>query len=856
SYIASDGTNEGATPTGWLSLDNVSGDPAFTESISGSAAYDDGTVGAVGYLGCSDQSSTNVEYNNDCHYGFKENDCTGGDGTQRACWDYWYPEYATLKLKMSVSADNPIGIDFSGSAAGSIVIDSDAPVELADQIINPNGSLTINAVGAITAGAKGAITSSSVSLSTGGVGGIGSIASPLPVTITSMQATPTTPGSISALADADGIYLAVSGDASLGTVSAQDASGGGYGDIVIDSTGSLLAGATASANVTGANITLLVAGDAGSQAAPLVLAAHQTPLPNGGEGNGIVNVVAGGQVGIEQTAGDLMIGRTVCGAALCQTADQAVQSPDFGIVSTGDKSVYVDVTNGGIFDASGQTAVSALSDTQLQALWSRLGLVAGTPADVNAAKTLQVQTFAAQVKRFYDQYWRLILNGSVSADGTQYALDPGSQALYEPAASAALGGAVPSAQQIDDYAQYLWTQTTAFFDNVPVAANAEFGAPLLPAPLQYTTTDASGTPSVVNLGPILGADWRTNAYFDPTQSAGPTAGFAFSATTIGQTAYDADVQALTQNEYWTPDELRYAVDDAALGAPMVGTAAHPDVSGGALTLVASGDIGRQIAPTSISIAELTQGLICSATLTSGCVTSDQLAALALATAPGDITVGGTFAGGGTFSGYQLANVPVGASLTTLSVAETAPLFISALGLFSSNSGGKLFAQSTIPTLTVGTVVAGSDAHLVSPGSILGGPLASVKTGGALTLNAVGDIAQSVDPTVTPLTIAAAELASVRAGGQVDLIDRAGDLVIDTGAVLAAGGPAQLTATAGSIVQQLVGCDPSAGACVAVTGDGIVLNAGDQIGSATTLLGVSLSGGALTATAPKGIYLET
>ncbi|MGH2926891.1 MAG: beta strand repeat-containing protein, partial [Solirubrobacteraceae bacterium] len=145
-----------------------------------------------------------------------------------------------------------------------------------------------------------------------------------------------------------------------------------------------------------------------------------------------------------------------------------------------------------------------------------------------------------------------------------------------------------------------------------------------------------------------------------------------------------------------------------------------------------------------------------------------------------------------------------------------------------------------------------------PGSILGGPLASVKTGGALTLNAVGDIAQSVDPTVTPLTIAAAELASVRAGGQVDLIDRAGDLVIDTGAVLAAGGPAQLSAPGGSIVQDLVGCDPAAGACVAVTGEGLELQAPTgQIGSATTFVGLALTGaGALTATAPKGIYLET
>ncbi|MGH2930420.1 MAG: hypothetical protein ACRDL8_19605, partial [Solirubrobacteraceae bacterium] len=316
SYQGQYGADAGTTPTGWLVDDPISGDPAFTESITGSANPYDGTSGGVGYLGCSNQGSSSVQYGNNCHYGFKENNCTSydskGNPTQRSCWTYYYPESATLRLSMSARADNPIGIDFSGSATGSIVVNSDAPVQIGDQIINPQGSLTINAVGAITAGSGGLIESNSVSLSTGGAGAIGTIGSPLAVTITSLAASPGTPGSLSARAGADGVFLAIGGDVALGTVSASDGVGG-YGDVIVTSTGSLLAGSTATANVTGSNITLIAADDAGTTAAPLLLAAHTTVLADGAAGNGIVNVVAGGQIGLVQTAGDLMIGQTVCG---------------------------------------------------------------------------------------------------------------------------------------------------------------------------------------------------------------------------------------------------------------------------------------------------------------------------------------------------------------------------------------------------------------------------------------------------------------------------------------------------------------------------------------------------------------
>ena len=51
---------------------------------------------------------------------------------------------------------------------------------------------------------------------------------------------PGTPGNIVAEASTAGVFLQINGDAQLGTVSAQDAAGTTFGDVVIDSSGALL----------------------------------------------------------------------------------------------------------------------------------------------------------------------------------------------------------------------------------------------------------------------------------------------------------------------------------------------------------------------------------------------------------------------------------------------------------------------------------------------------------------------------------------------------------------------------------------------------------------------------------------
>ena len=589
--------------------------------------------------------------------------------------------------------------------------------------------------------------------------------------------------------------------------------------------------------ITGRDITLISGGVAGSSTAPLRIAAS---VDSQGDG-GVVNVAAESDIALEDTSGDLLIGRTVCSDVACNVAGvQPLQDP-FGITSVGG-DVTIAVDNGGIYDASGQTAASAITDPQT--IWTRLGLIApgGSP---NPDQSVPVQVFTSEVQQNYNRYWQLLLNGSVDPTGTQYSLDLGSYPLIQPLASAALGGATPTPQQIQDYAQYLWTQTTAFFDNVSVPANTEFKAVEIPAPL------TSGLY-------VYGADWRTNAEFDPGQRAGADPTFTFSSTTSAD--YNQIVSALTANEYWTPDELQYEVDAIAMNSATVGTAATPDIVGHNVTLTASGPIGRQGAPTQISVDELSQGEICTAMITTNCVTSDQLAALLLATAPGDITISGTSASspGGVFTDLAFNQLPPDAVPVTLNVAETEPLFFSALGTLSITTPDDLFAQSTSPLVTIGTVSAAL-VNLAVPGDIYGASTSSeISSTGDTYLTATGDIAEAVNATtgvITPLDVnIGGTLVSARAGGDLGLEQVTGNLTFETGSIFATDN-ILLVVPSGDLVQLLAGCDPTTNACIGISGNGIDLQVPTgAVGTANTPLDLGLGTGDLTVLAPNGIYL--
>ena len=611
--------------------------------------------------------------------------------------------------------------------------------------------------------------------------------------------------------------------------------------------------------VIGRDITLIGAGGVGTAAAPLSLAAN---IDGQGHG-GVVNVVAvSGDIGITQTVGDLWIGRTACTNTACQYKFLTPSEDPFGINTQGG-SVTINVPNGGIFDGSAQTAVSAISDSQLQDIENRLGLL--KPTNVAPDQTPVVLAFDAEILQYYHQYWRLLLNGSAS--GSTYQLDPGSVALYQPLASAALDGATPTTQQVDDYAQYLWSESLDFFNNVAVPADSEFSLTEVSAPLPAAD------------GAIFGSGWQTTEAFDPAlqppTSAGPDPSFKLSSTTSPN--YTQIVNDVNSEAYFTAGELQTAVSEAAMGSasPTVGSGAVPDVVGHQINITTATVVGRQNPPLTISVQALISGDLCSLSQNPdpNCITSEDVAALGLATAPGEVTVSGTISGGGTFSNKPLDAIPSGGTAVTLSVSENAPLFFAGSNELSINTPGNVFVQSTSPTAVLGSVkgcqgtkngpaAAGCQVNLTSPGTILGGTTTGTRidTGtGDLVLTAIGDVAQSDNDqgTITPLAVQiGGTLLSADTGGDLALEQLTGDLTFLTGSI-ASSGTILLDLPHGVLSQNLNGCNPSNTFCIGISGNGVDLQVPTgNVGSANSPLQLKLGTGLLSALAPNGIYINT
>ena len=138
-------TNPGNLPdenTGNLIVDT--GLPDFYETITALAA---------------DSYNVPVEYHNG-NYGF-----TFASPTD---WNYQYFDELVITLTNSVKADNPIGIDFSGLTTGEVNIDSNAPVILTGDIVNPSGNTTITARGSITNTPTASLQTNNLSLSASG----------------------------------------------------------------------------------------------------------------------------------------------------------------------------------------------------------------------------------------------------------------------------------------------------------------------------------------------------------------------------------------------------------------------------------------------------------------------------------------------------------------------------------------------------------------------------------------------------------------------------------------------------------------------------------------------------------------
>ena len=167
-----------STPTGevnandpWVYLDSFGNPTPVVQGVSsptGSIVYDPSLESDDFYesiTGSAFASYTQPVNYHDGHYGFAPASPSFSDsGGDVDPWFYSYFDSASITLTSSVKADNSIGINFSGLTSGSVTINSNAPVILSGDVVNPDGNTTITAQGSIANLASGSLESHNLTL--------------------------------------------------------------------------------------------------------------------------------------------------------------------------------------------------------------------------------------------------------------------------------------------------------------------------------------------------------------------------------------------------------------------------------------------------------------------------------------------------------------------------------------------------------------------------------------------------------------------------------------------------------------------------------------------------------------------
>jgi hypothetical protein len=383
-------------------------------------------------------------------------------------WYFHFPTEVSLTSTASVKADNPIAVNFGSIAIGNVAIESNAPVRLAGSIHHADGVTLIQALGAITAAAQASIETGDLTLIATG-GSIGSDTHPVAATLTNSV--------LNAQAGHQGVYVHLNSGGTIGSITAGDATQG-YGDVVLQATGSLAAGypaGTATSNVVGKNITLSSRdGAVGTSAQPLVVEAVATALANGGVRHGTVTIQAAGDIGLTHAGGNLLIR---------------------SIASRGG-DVYLNVPAGGVYDAATVNSPTPTA-AEAQRVWQNLSMT--DPSFGQAG----IVAFEKLAERNYQQYWQLLSNGSVLDN--VFTLNAAAIGVYRPQAAAAWETPNPTSGQIQTYAAGLYDQTSSFFDETLAAdwrSQADFAA--FNPDFRYTATAAQAA------GLTLHTQWTTD----------------------------------------------------------------------------------------------------------------------------------------------------------------------------------------------------------------------------------------------------------------------------------------------------------------------------------------------------------
>ncbi|MCZ8045060.1 MAG: leukotoxin LktA family filamentous adhesin [Beijerinckiaceae bacterium] len=451
-------------------------------------------------------------------------------------------------------------------------------------------------------------------------------------------------------------------------------------------------------------------------------------------------------------------------------------------------NVRIDVNAGRLVSATGQTSAQALSAEQLSQVSRALKLTAGDGAA--AAAQASIATFETQVTQAYGLYAALIRNGSVDGNGI-FRLSDAAVPLYQAFADAALGRTA-SAQEVKDYAAARYTAYAGAFETA------------------------------------YGAGWSTQARFQPA-----TLQSNYSFRTTDADAATGLATRIAGDAVWTDRQLVSAINQSALqpasGVVGNGTAL---VIGHDVTLNIAGSIGSLAPDMAIALSDIRNGSI----------SSDQLAALAVATTPGTVKIMGQRPDGSLVEVADLNQVPAGVTLVRVDVKQTTPLFINATGTFSGSAQGDVYVQSTgTPnsaggTLTIGRVTATGTVNLQAPQAITVATAAGgttprnavqIQTGGDLVLVAGGGGIGSASTSLV-YQIGGRLVSASAAAGDVHMVAETGTAQIGR---IFASGTVSLTAGAGGIQGYLPG--------VAISANAIQLNTSGDVGSGSAPLAVQL-----------------
>ena len=475
---------------------NLEGD-YFSETISSPSLEEVPNPGAPWTFTYADTVDADGTYHNQ-DYGFPNvtnppTDDPNDNNESESFWTYVYPLNLMLELTASVRADYPVAIEFSGASTGNVTITSDAPVFLDGQIVNPNGTTTItltadNQTPKLSAlnimSAPGASISTS-KLVLSAPGRIGSPSNPISTAAAVVSNVQSGPGS-------SGVYLDLLAAAVIGTVTAGNAQGG-FGNVVMTAQGNLTPLFTVSPNtaetdasdIIGDNITLDGIATVGSATAPLVLDANPIILPSGATSGGVVNVQGGALVNIEQSAGNLLVGKIASLAS----------------------DVTVDVPDGRILNASEETIPGALDTNEFNQANALLHLT--DPSSVN--QTIQAN-YPLQVDAAYQGYWTILSYATISSG--QAALSPAGKAYYL-APWKLYDASNSSTENEDAYVTGLYQEWTTLF-------NQAFGGPDWGLLLEFQSYDPTFRYTLTNqtiITSLTAAPWNLTELTHPFDSA-------------------------------------------------------------------------------------------------------------------------------------------------------------------------------------------------------------------------------------------------------------------------------------------------------------------------------------------------